>query len=477
MRWRFRRYKHKSKRPPKFEWPALYADGTPGFVMDFPTLDQQLAAPVLFTDDAGTVPVTAVGDVIGSVTDASGNAVSITQSTTPAKMRYGRWPQSAVIAGGVLCKVANTDNIEGSTWSALNTVAIDENQFTESSDSAVHQQVNQAIGIVSGNEYTSVVSLAKGVLPNAPDYMQISFGSAGFGGNQYAVVNVSDGTVYTTGPGATCVSLGEDLENPGAWIFKYTATATSNQATNGVSVLFCNNNPALPRAPSYAGDTDADCFYYWLDVREGTAFETRQRVGASATYDVTEAGQPTRYFAYCDATDDFLDTSSIDFSSTDEMTMMVGTTYKGASGGYTTPFVEISADTTANNGTASFGKSGSGGDGTVFYSSAGTNRAATNEGTANALLQNSSSVFAQRSKISTPFVSLSKNGIQLGEYSLSQGSGNYGNYPVYIGSRGGSSLFFNGNIYCLAVIGKLLTAQEQAQAERYIANKMKGYLG
>lgn len=54
----------------------------------------------------------------------------------------------------------------------------------------------------------------------------------------------------------------------------------------------------------------------------------------------------------------------------------------------------------------------------------------------------------------------------------SQGTGNYGNYPLYIGRRGGTSSPFNGQIYALLVIGKLLDNATTVRIEKEFAKYM-----
>lgn len=49
-----------------------------------------------------------------------------------------------------------------------------------------------------------------------------------------------------------------------------------------------------------------------------------------------------------------------------------------------------------------------------------------------------------------------------------QGSGNFGTYPLYAGSRAGTSLFFNGNRYPSMGINRLLTEAELAQVEAWV---------
>ncbi len=55
------------------------------------------------------------------------------------------------------------------------------------------------------------------------------------------------------------------------------------------------------------------------------------------------------------------------------------------------------------------------------------------------------------------------------------GTGNYGNYPLYIGARAGSSLFFNGDLYQLVIAGKQASAEEITSTETYINTKTKAY--
>jgi hypothetical protein len=48
------------------------------------------------------------------------------------------------------------------------------------------------------------------------------------------------------------------------------------------------------------------------------------------------------------------------------------------------------------------------------------------------------------SDISTPVVTLRRNGTQIATSASSQGTGNYGNHALYIGARAGTSLWFKG---------------------------------
>jgi hypothetical protein len=53
-----------------------------------------------------------------------------------------------------------------------------------------------------------------------------------------------------------------------------------------------------------------------------------------------------------------------------------------------------------------------------------------------------------------------------------QGTGNFGNYPLYFGRRGGSTLPFNGREYQTIIRGAASSALQITQAERFVGNKM-----
>ena len=80
-----------------------------------------------------------------------------------------------------------------------------------------------------------------------------------------------------------------------------------------------------------------------------------------------------------------------------------------------------------------------------------------------------SSVLTAKSSIAQDILTLRVNSIQYSVLTQDQGTGNYGNYPLYIGRRGGTSLPFNGQIYALLVIGKLLDDATTQRIEKEFA--------
>lgn len=82
-----------------------------------------------------------------------------------------------------------------------------------------------------------------------------------------------------------------------------------------------------------------------------------------------------------------------------------------------------------------------------------------------------STVLTMQTKIALNLLTLKSNlSASIFRSLESQGAGNYGNYPLYIGRRGDDgSRSFNGQIYALLVIGKLLDDATTAKIEKEFA--------
>lgn len=73
--------------------------------------------------------------------------------------------------------------------------------------------------------------------------------------------------------------------------------------------------------------------------------------------------------------------------------------------------------------------------------------------------------------ISSDTTVVRRNGVQLGSSATDQGAGTYQNNVAYLGSRGGTSRFFNGRLYAILMINRVLTAVELSNAEAWVASK------
>jgi len=153
------------------------------------------------------------------------------------------------------------------------------------------------------------------------------------------------------------------------------------------------------------------------------------------------------------------------------MSMFSGLRRLGDIGNYGVGF-EFSANGGSNNGVFSFFAP----DFTAKYefSSKGTTNVAA--GTTTGTFPAPSTVIATGlANISTPSLQLRVNGSVIATTTTTQGTGNYGNYALYFGARGGTSLYFNGYECQTIIVGKTLTATEVTNTETYVNSKTKAY--
>ena len=201
-----------------------------------------------------------------------------------------------------------------------------------------------------------------------------------------------------------------------------------------------------------------------LQTEAGASATTYQRVTTATDY--ADVGAPRR-IKY-DGIDDFLQTASVDFSATDKMTVWAGV--RKLSDAVIGVVVELSTNSDSTNGTfalaASVGGSG------YYAQSRGTVRPTIN---ATGYVAPHSAVLVAEAKISTDILRLHVNNAAPLSSATDQGTGNYGNYPLYFGRRAGTSLPFSGEVFSPEVIrGAASTAAQIDMVERVINRNMGG---
>lgn len=187
-----------------------------------------------------------------------------------------------------------------------------------------------------------------------------------------------------------------------------------------------------------------------------------QRVTTATDYD-TSVCKP--YLAL-DGTDDSFGTNSINFTGGDAMSVFAGVTkLSDAAQGV---IAELSATIASNNGAFLL----------TAPNSAAANYNFSSKGTAQADATTSATyaapttdVLTGQADISSDTLTLRIDGASAASSTTDQGTGNYGNYPLFIGRRNNASLPFNGRLYSLIVAGKTVSASELASTEAYVAAK------
>jgi hypothetical protein len=215
------------------------------------------------------------------------------------------------------------------------------------------------------------------------------------------------------------------------------------------------------------GTTPTQGVFVWgADVRptnQGVGLPAYQRVNTSTDYDST--GFPV--YIKPNGSNQFMVTNSINFTATDKMTVWQGV--RKLSDAYM-GIVGLSADTAANAG--SFELASFAGSFSYLWDSKGTVSARANTSGYAAPITN---VVTCLGDISGDRATLRVNGAQVAQSTADQGTGNYGTYPAYFYTRGGTTLFSSGHDYGSIARGAASTAAQITAGETYINSKTKAY--
>ncbi len=175
------------------------------------------------------------------------------------------------------------------------------------------------------------------------------------------------------------------------------------------------------------------------------------------------------YYLEFDGSDDFLVTNSIDFTVTDKISLFAGVQKLSD---VTQIIAELSIDSNSYNGTF-YLVAGSDLD-VIGYTSRSRGSSAwgaSKPASSFTYVAPDSAVLSAKHDISGSLSSIRRNGVVGINDTDDQGTGNYGNYPLCIGRRGGAILPFYGHIYSLIGVGRLTTANEIAAIEKELAKR------
>jgi len=222
------------------------------------------------------------------------------------------------------------------------------------------------------------------------------------------------------------------------------------------------------------GAVDTDCYgnvlIWGADLRpanDGVGLPPYQRVVDANTYDTV--GFPL-YLKF-DGVDDWLQTVSIDFTTTDKV--IAATALRKLSDAAVGVAFELSATAAGNNGAFLTAAPITASVANLYWQSNGT--AASAATSPSAYPAPVSSILTGLGDISGDKAILRVNGSQVAQSGSDQGAGAYGNYPLYIGRRGGTSLSFNGRLYGLLIRGAATPDATITKVERYLNQKARIY--
>lgn len=186
---------------------------------------------------------------------------------------------------------------------------------------------------------------------------------------------------------------------------------------------------------------------------------------ASASRPILRKNEATgAYYLEFDGSDDFLQTSDIDFTATDKVILLTGVNKTATTSGSGIIF-ELSENATMNSG--SFFLVGPNANDISLYgfrARGQTTGITLNVSSANTVVI---SAFSD--------LSANKNSLRLNSsenvQNIDAGGGSFGRYPLYIGRRGGETAPFDGHIYGLIGIGNSVSDDETAAIEKELAKR------
>jgi hypothetical protein len=292
----------------------------------------------------------------------------------------------------------------------------------------------------------------------------------GSGSNvMYAWFNLVTGVKGTSTTAGAAVISSYDMRPVQGYADWYECWLTGT--TNGTGSIFAYVSMAdVDGGFVYTGNTGRSIFINGADLRvanDGVGIPDYQRVNTATDYDTV--GFPV--YLRADGSNDFLQTNSINFLGTDKMTICAGV--RKLSDAAIGTVAELSVDSFANSG--------------VFWLSAPRTSAVADYGfrTAGSLISNalsSASFVAPTTNVLTGIGDISGdsailriNGTQVASSTADQGTGNYGNYQMFLFMRAGTSLPFNGRFYGSVGRGAQSNDQQIAALEGYMNTKTAAY--
>jgi len=433
---------------------SLFASGEQGIWLDPSDFS------TMYQDSAGTTPVTAVGQPVGKILDKSGRGNHATQSTSasrptvearvnlltktsaPAEWAYTNSPTVVLDVpdpfGTTLATTITDDDALTSRYITLKTVTLGGESISRQLSVYVKKQAD-----------------------NAPALIR-ALHSGGTPVDARACINTTTGEVAAV-TSCTATSFAHIAADGGEW-WKVALTVVSSGNTAVSALLYAGAVPGSTSVAAAHVGTNTYAFPQ-LALSSDPYCNVYQRVNTATDY--ADVGAP-RYLSF-DGTDDGIATPSINFTGTDKVTVWAGV--RKLSDAAAGMVVELSTSS-SNNGS--------------FYLAAPVSTAANfafnSRGTSPSVAQTAATFAAPLSAVLTGSGNISGdssilrvNGAQAASWAVDQGTGSYGNYPLYIGRRGGASLPFNGRLYQLIIRGAESNAGQIAAGEAWCNSKTRAY--
>jgi len=403
----------RSAPPTPFSPIDLFASNEPGVWYDPSDLT------TLFTDTAGTTPVTAPGQTVARMNDKSGRGNNATQAAAASCPTYGVVPQ-----GGRRNLLTWSEDFSNAVWSKQAGTTVTANQIAAPDGTTTAD-------LVVGNGTNGLFSSPITVPSNSQNTKSVWL--RGVSGGETVILKDSTQTVSTVSCNLTT-----------SWQ-RFTLTETQSGTTLGL----------------WVDDIPSGGIYVWgAQLELGSTATAYQRV--STAFDVTEAGVQSLSYLNFDGVDDFMVTPTIT-PGIDKVQVFAGV--RKLSDAAVAQVVGTRGVSTANVFEV-LAPSGTGGG--FYFASTGTSTSVAEAIAAAPATR----VLTGLGDISGDRATLRLNSTQVAQATTDQGTGNYSAQAIYIGRRGGTTLPLNGNIFSLLVrFGANLDTTAITNTEAWVASK------
>ena len=421
----------------------------------------------LFQDSAGTTPVTAVEQPVGKILDKSGRGNHATQSTAASRP----------VLSARVSLLTYSEDFSNAAWTkanatvTANSVVAPDGTTTADTllETAVNSFHNVSLSYTGGNvAYTYSVCLkASGRTQAVVAMSDLITGDASI------KVDLTTGVLTSTGLAVgSWTGISSSVSSDASGFFRVTISGIRGAGTTtAIRVSVLNDGGST----SYLGDITKGICIWGADLRvanTGANLPAYQRVNTATDYDTV--GFP--HYLKFDGIDDSLSTASIDFTSTDKMTVFAGV--RKLSDAAVGTILELSANSSTTAGSmALFGPRS---NGITKYGIHLNGSTANERATDTAFAAPITSVLVASFDIAATTelslrVSRVAQALSVVLSSGDAGTGNLGNHTLYVGSRGGTTLPFNGHLYSLIIRGAQSTVSQIAAAESYVNSKTGAY--
>jgi hypothetical protein len=299
--------------------------------------------------------------------------------------------------------------------------------LTEDSSSGRHFTYRTVTGLTVSDTYTQTIYVKASGRTAVTVLLKCSPGVTN-SPRYSATFNLSDGTIATTDSVGSPSGASSSIQLLSDGWYRCRVSITTTTASLNVEIGLSNSlTPSYAESlPTYTGNGTSGILVWGAQLEAGSTASAFQNIG------------------------------------TDKMAVVMGARKLTNS---TSIVVESSVDWGVNQGSFVLVNSGvAAGD--WYFGSRGSGISVAAPTGYSAPITN---VVCGTGDISGDRVRIRINGVQISESPSDMGTGNFGNYPLYFGRRGGTSLPYNGLDFGGVCIGKTLTATQLANVEKWVA--------